>query len=117
MICDFYNANPSSMSAALNNLSVITANYKIAILGDMFELGPESAKQHELIAKQVSESGIDEVILIGKDFYAFENEIKATFFQTPAEAAKYLNEKQIKDSLVLLKGSRGMKLENLLQFL
>ena len=117
VICDFYNANPSSMSAALNNLSVITANYKIAILGDMFELGPESAKQHELIAKQVSESGIDEVILIGKDFYAFENEIKATFFQTPAEAAKYLNEKQIKDSLVLLKGSRGMKLENLLQFL
>lgn len=117
VICDFYNANPSSMSAALNNLSVITADQKIAILGDMFELGQESAKQHELIAKQASESGIDEVILIGKDFYTFKNEITATFFQTPAEAIAYLQEKQIKDSLVLLKGSRGMKLESLLQFL
>lgn len=117
VICDFYNANPSSMSAALDNLSAITADQKIAILGDMFELGPESAKQHELIALQAAKSGTHEIIFIGQDFYAFKKEIKGTFFQTPAEAATYLQEKQIKNSLVLLKGSRGMRLESLLQLL
>lgn len=117
VICDFYNANPSSMSAALNNISVLTASKKTAILGDMFELGPEAATQHELIAKQATESRLDEVILIGKYFYAFKDLIKATFFETPAEAANYLQRKPIKDHLILLKGSRGMKLESLLQYL
>lgn len=117
VICDFYNANPSSMSAALNNISVLTADQKTAILGDMFELGPESAKQHEIIVKQAFESNLNEVIFIGKDFYAYQDETKGKFFKTPDEAATYLQEKPIKNNLVLLKGSRGMKLENLLKYL
>jgi UDP-N-acetylmuramoyl-tripeptide--D-alanyl-D-alanine ligase len=117
VICDFYNANPSSMTAALKNIAVLSANKKTAILGDMFELGPESVGQHELIAKQASESGLDQIIFIGKDFYAFKDNIKGTFFETPAEAAIYLRENPVQDHLVLLKGSRGMKLESLLQYL
>ncbi|WP_443945161.1 UDP-N-acetylmuramoyl-tripeptide--D-alanyl-D-alanine ligase [Pedobacter sp. AW1-32] len=117
VICDFYNANPSSMAAALNNISTLSANRKTAILGDMFELGPESAPQHQLIAKQAQESGLDEVILIGQYFYALKDQIDAVYFATPAEAADYLQKKQIEDHLILLKGSRGMKLENLLQYL
>lgn len=117
VICDFYNANPSSMAAALKNISVLTADKKTAILGDMFELGPESPGQHELIAKQASLSGLDEVIFIGKDFYHYKNDIKGTFFLTPAEAATYLQENPVQNHLVLLKGSRGMKLEGLLQYL
>lgn len=117
VICDFYNANPSSMTAALNNINVLSADKKTAILGDMFELGPESAGQHEIIAKQAAESGLDQIIFIGKDFYAFRDAIKGVFFETPDEAATYLQENPVEDHLVLLKGSRGMKLESLLKYL
>jgi len=117
VICDFYNANPSSMTAALNNISVLTANKKVAILGDMFELGPESEAQHKLIANQASTSNLDEIIFIGKYFYAFKNQFTGLFFETPAEAAAYLAEQKITGAMVLLKGSRGMKLESLLQYL
>ncbi|MGQ7853417.1 UDP-N-acetylmuramoyl-tripeptide--D-alanyl-D-alanine ligase [Pedobacter sp. WC2501] len=117
VICDFYNANPSSMTAALNNITVLSADKKTAILGDMFELGPESAGQHEIIAKQAAESGLDQIIFIGKDFYAFRDAIKGVFFETPDEAATYLQENPVEDHLVLLKGSRGMQLESLLKYL
>ncbi|QPH38140.1 UDP-N-acetylmuramoyl-tripeptide--D-alanyl-D-alanine ligase [Pedobacter endophyticus] len=117
VICDFYNANPSSMEAALNNLSALSSPQKVAILGDMFELGPESAKQHELIAQQATQSGLNEVILIGKHFYGFKDVLDATFFETPGEAANYLQQNVMNNNLILLKGSRGMKLENLLQYL
>jgi UDP-N-acetylmuramoyl-tripeptide--D-alanyl-D-alanine ligase len=117
VICDFYNANPSSMAAALKNLSAISADKKTAILGDMFELGPESHDQHELIVKQANEMGLDQIIFIGKDFYTFKENFKGIFFETPAEAARYLQENLVQDHLVLLKGSRGMKLESLLQYL
>lgn len=117
VICDFYNANPSSMSAALANIAAITADKKTAILGDMFELGPESAAQHALIAKQASASGLDEIIFIGKCFFELKDQIEGEFFETPLEAADYLAQKGISNNLVLLKGSRGMKLESLLQYL
>jgi len=117
VICDFYNANPSSMNAALNNISKLSANKRIAILGDMFELGPESESQHQHIVEQAFTSDLDEVIFIGKYFYAFKNAEKGIFFETPAEAADYLIANKITDALVLLKGSRGMKLESLLQYL
>ncbi|MFD2584981.1 UDP-N-acetylmuramoyl-tripeptide--D-alanyl-D-alanine ligase [Pedobacter vanadiisoli] len=117
VICDFYNANPSSMAAALKNIAVLSADKKTAILGDMFELGPESRNQHELIVKQANESHLDQLIFIGKDFYAFKDDFDGIFFETPAEAASYLQENQVHDHLVLLKGSRGMKLESLLQYL
>ena len=117
VICDFYNANPSSMSAALNNISVLTANNKVAILGDMFELGPESETQHELIAAQAMKSGLDKIIFIGKYFFALNHDYDAVFCETPEQAATYLLENKITNSLVLLKGSRGMKLESLLNYL
>ncbi|WP_205940992.1 UDP-N-acetylmuramoyl-tripeptide--D-alanyl-D-alanine ligase [Pedobacter yonginense] len=117
VICDFYNANPSSMSAALKNISVLTAEHKTAILGDMFELGPESATQHELIAKQANESGLNTLVFIGKHFYAFKDKFDGLFFETPAEAATHLQQNSVQDNLVLLKGSRGMKLESLLEYL
>lgn len=117
VICDFYNANPSSMNAALNNIAVLTADKKVAILGDMFELGPESETQHKLIAEQAAISGLNKIIFIGKYFYAFKNDYDAVFFETPLEAAKYLQHNTVTDALVLLKGSRGMKLESLLDYL
>ena len=117
VICDFYNANPSSMQAALNNLQVLKAEKKTAILGDMFELGPESPEQHGRIAKQATEVDADQVILIGKHFFALKDKSKALFFETPEEAISFIQSKPIQDHLVLLKGSRGMKLERLLEYL
>lgn len=117
LICDFYNANPSSMAAALTNIAGLTATHKAAILGDMFELGKETPEQHELIVKMAEKVGLTALIFIGKHFYAFKDQYEGLFFNTPAEAAAYLTENPLKDSLILLKGSRGMALEQLMPLL
>lgn len=117
VICDFYNANPSSMTAAINNLNSLSATKRIAILGDMFELGDESAEQHLHIIELVAKTDIDEVIFVGNHFYKAKEGSSAHFFATPPEAADFIKTHQWKDALVLLKGSRGMALEQLLPLL
>jgi len=117
VICDFYNANPSSMTAALNNISLLSASQKTVIIGDMFELGDESAEQHNLIAQQAEQLNVQTLIFIGKYFYALKDKYKGNFFSTPSEAHEFLKENPIKDNMVLLKGSRGMALEQLLPLL
>jgi UDP-N-acetylmuramoyl-tripeptide--D-alanyl-D-alanine ligase len=117
VICDFYNANPSSMAAALNNLQTLTAENKTAIIGDMFELGDESDLQHKNIIELALDHQIDSVIFIGEHFYAYKEKYAGIFFSEPAAAATYLKENPIKSQLVLLKGSRGMALEQLLPLL
>jgi UDP-N-acetylmuramoyl-tripeptide--D-alanyl-D-alanine ligase len=117
VICDFYNANPSSMSAALTNLNTLSATQKVAILGDMFELGAESEFQHDHIAELASHLMLDTLIFIGKHFYPFQEKYKGQFFHSPKEAEEYLKQNPVKESLVLLKGSRGMALEQLLPLL
>lgn len=117
VICDFYNANPSSMTEALKNLNALSAKTKVAIIGDMFELGAESKRQHQKIINQLKYLDFDDLILIGKYFYAFKDDSVGKFFETPVEAKNYLTKNTIKNSLVLLKGSRGMALEQLLPLL
>ena len=117
VICDFYNANPSSMSAALKNLSTLSFGHKTVIIGDMFELGNESGKQHEIIAQEAAALEIDQLILIGDYFYALRDKYQGRFFNTPDEAAHYLQDNPPQHSLILLKGSRGMALEKLLPLL
>jgi UDP-N-acetylmuramoyl-tripeptide--D-alanyl-D-alanine ligase len=117
VICDFYNANPSSMEAALKNLSALTATKKVAIIADMFELGEESLEQHQKIASMATNMGFDETILIGKDFYAIQDGLNGFYFEDTKSAIIYLETHLVKDSLVLLKGSRGMALEQILPLL
>lgn len=117
VICDFYNANPSSMGAALTNLKALSGNHKTVIIGDMFELGSEAVEQHLQIAELSNRFNFDEQIFIGENFFAIKDKLKGRFFKTREEAAIYLTENPIKDSLVLLKGSRGMALEQLLPLL
>jgi UDP-N-acetylmuramoyl-tripeptide--D-alanyl-D-alanine ligase len=117
IICDFYNANPSSMAAALSNLDTLSANHKVAILGDMFELGEESSFQHKYIIDLATQFNLNALIFIGKHFYALKKDMSGQFFITPKEAEDYLKSNPIIDSLVLLKGSRGMALEQLLPLL
>ncbi|MEQ7798352.1 UDP-N-acetylmuramoyl-tripeptide--D-alanyl-D-alanine ligase [Pedobacter sp. ASV1-7] len=117
VICDFYNANPSSMAAALNNIESLSSNHKTVIIGDMFELGKESFAQHKLIIQQAEMLHIDTLIFIGKHFQESKQEHKGHFFTTPAEAQEFISKHPINNSLVLLKGSRGMALEQLLPLL
>lgn len=116
VICDYYNANPSSMMVAIENLLKLESEKKVLILGDMFELGEESRAEHQLILDKVLSQNFDLAFFIGKDFLGLKNS-KAQFFETTEEAAKVLSEKPIKNALVLLKGSRSMKLEGLMDLL
>jgi UDP-N-acetylmuramoyl-tripeptide--D-alanyl-D-alanine ligase len=125
LICDYYNANPSSMLVAIDNVGKIKADRKVLILGDMFELGDESAAEHETIIKKALDTPIDERIFVGKAFYdagmeAFasesgeEDSIAGTkFYLTAEEAVEGIKAHPISHSTILIKGSRGMALERL----
>jgi len=117
VICDFYNANPSSMSVALTNLKDLSSNHKAVIIGDMFELGNEAAEQHQHIVALCNGLNFEVQLFIGENFFAHKEQHEGKFFKTRDEAGIYLAENPIKDSLVLLKGSRGMALEQLLSLL
>ncbi len=116
LICDYYNANPSSMVAALDNFSALKAEKKIIILGDMFELGDESLAEHQAIVDKAITTDANERIFAGENFYKC-NLANAVFFKTIDEVANYLGTNLIKDASILIKGSRGMRLESLLKFL
>ena len=117
LICDYYNANPSSMMVALENFGAMDADKKVLILGGMFELGEESEREHlEVLKKAEAIAGTDR-IYIGNDFFHIRTGFSGKFFKTTAEAAEYLNLNPITSSAVLIKGSRGIKLEQLLNYL
>jgi UDP-N-acetylmuramoyl-tripeptide--D-alanyl-D-alanine ligase len=115
IILDAYNANPSSMEAALNNLFSIPHSNKIAILGDMFELGEEAPSEHKKIADFADNPTLSQVILIGKNFEQSALDKKWVHFNTANEAKQYFDTLPFSNSLLLIKGSRGMKLESLLE--
>jgi len=118
IILDAYNANPTSMEAALKNISGLTDKNKIAILGDMFELGDDALKEHQNIAELVLNLNIDTVYLIGENFYKTtvqDNKIKR--YKTFGDFKEYFSELQTLESTLLIKGSRGMVLERVLELL
>ena len=115
IILDAYNANPTSMEAALKNFKQIkTENNKIVILGDMFELGNTSELEHQNIANYVNELLFDKVILVGNNFCKVN--FKGVKFKDFDELKKYIKKNNIERSTILIKGSRGMALERLLEF-
>lgn len=118
IILDAYNANPSSMSAAIANFIQLEKPNKIAILGDMFELGEESLAEHKKIIQLLENETEITSYFIGKDFFA--NKIKNThalFFEDYCSFSKYLIEKRPTNNLILIKGSRGMALEKTLEII
>lgn len=118
LIMDAYNANPSSMFAAINNFHLLSTENKYLILGDMFELGNESVAEHKAIVKLVSELKFENVIFIGNDFFGAKELYKQFhFFKTTANAMDFIQDNKIINHTVLVKGSRGMKLESLMPLL
>ncbi len=116
LICDYYNANPSSMVAALDNFSAFDAENKILILGDMFELGEESLAEHKQIVEKARSIHSHGQIFIGEGFFANKTD-GSNFFRTTTEAVEYIKTHPIQHATILIKGSRGMKLEQLLEVL
>lgn len=116
IIADYYNANPSSMQAALDNLKSMQAKNKVIILGDMFELGGSSSEEHQQIIEKAKLLHANRVVLVGKNFKGKATS-GAEFYETIEEAKTALIESPITNSTVLMKGSRGIALENLIEIL
>jgi len=113
LILDAYNANPVSMSVAVENFSHIEASNKIAILGDMLELGEFSTKEHQDIVHQLVEQNIPSAFLVGKEFSKTQIPNNFKHFADASSVIAYLGSSPITDHLILIKGSRGIRLETL----
>ena len=115
LIKDAYNANPSSMTSALNSLIHNVKSAKVVILGDMLELGDFSPKEHQKVLDLICSYPDMEAILIGPRFGEFRDAYKARFYNSVQEAYPDINWHDWQGKTVLLKGSRGIALEKLLE--
>lgn len=114
LIIDAYNANPTSMEAALQNFSNINVPEKTLMLGDMLELGEESGKEHAEVINKALETGASQIFLVGEEFgKVLGNSGKIMHFDTSSALAEWLEEHPIKDNTILIKGSRGIKMEKI----
>ncbi len=114
IILDAYNANPTSMQAALDNFKKNSGTRKIAILGDMFELGENTKNEHQYIADLAENSDLDTLILIGENFFKVRSK-KAIKFKEYSLFANTFNKNNYKNAILLIKGSRGMALERIVE--
>ncbi|MEN8798358.1 MAG: UDP-N-acetylmuramoyl-tripeptide--D-alanyl-D-alanine ligase [Flavobacteriaceae bacterium] len=115
IVLDAYNANPTSMRAALENFSQMNSMAKTVFLGDMFELGVESAKEHQATARLVEDINFDNAFLIGENFYKTDTTLKK--YRSFEDLSEYLKKHPLGPSQILIKGSRGMALERILEIL
>lgn len=116
IILDAYNANPSSMQAAISNFAKYNDKRGVLILGDMFELGKHSIEEHAQLVEFVSQYNFDKVFLIGKNFYSLRQKAFPTF-ETTEKFIAFIENNPIKNYHILIKGSRGMTLEKLVEYL
>ena len=118
IILDAYNANPTSMEAAIDNLSRMSAGRKVAILGDMYELEAESVKEHTYIGTILKEKGISEAYLCGPQMASARQTFPdGKYFHSKNLLMEELKSNPIKNATILVKASRGMALEQLMDYL
>ena len=122
IIDDSYNASPDSMKAALDVLASIKGTRKIAILGDMFELGKDEEKYHRQIGKYAFQKGINVVLSVGKNaehisLAAKESGIQAFHFDNKDMLKSVLPQWIRKGDAILIKGSRGMAMDEIVKHL
>lgn len=121
LILDAYNANPSSMSAALDSFSKMEAERKIALLGDMRELGDNSVQEHEKVVRRIAESDF-KAYLVGDEFGKALASAGGCpnilgHYASSEELAAFLKENVISDACILVKGSRGIQMEKVISCL
>ncbi|KAA2215814.1 UDP-N-acetylmuramoyl-tripeptide--D-alanyl-D-alanine ligase [Maribacter flavus] len=115
IVLDAYNANPSSMSAAIENFAKMAGNTKVLFLGDMFELGESAHEEHQKIADLTKELGFENIFLIGENFYKVTSEFKK--MKSFDQLKQHLQTDKIQNALLFIKGSRGMAMERILDLL
>lgn len=114
IILDAYNANPSSMQAALDNFTKGDVSDKVVILGDMFELGESSISEHQKLVDNIEQFSFHHIFLIGTRFYATQRKT-AISFNTFEDFKNHFKKSDFQNQTVLIKGSRGMALERVLE--
>lgn len=114
IVLDAYNANPSSMQEALANFDKMQGKRKIVILGDMLELGEYSRVEHRKIVEQARSMELHDIILVGKEFSKLDHE-GVYIFENVQQLKAWWKGENIKNTLILIKGSRGIGLERLLE--
>ena len=115
IILDAYNANPSSMKVALDTFKSIDTKSKTVILGDMFELGTTSLEEHKSVMDLVQKLNFNNAYFVGDSFYQTKTE--NNLFKTFEELFIFLKKNPLKNQSILIKGSRGMGLERLVDIL
>ena len=113
IILDAYNANPSSMKVAVENFAAMNGSNKVLMLGGMMELGNESIEEHKSLVELINKFTWRKVILVGKDF----KDLPADFihFDDVAAARNWYREQDFKNTQILIKGSRSMQMEKVLE--
>ncbi len=114
LILDYYNANPNSMQAAINNFYDTDAPAKMLILGDMLELGAESMTEHQAIIALLNKKQLNDYLLVGPIFSSLQKEKS---FATAKQAFEFLQANPVKNKTILIKGSRGIALEEVVKTL
>ncbi len=114
VVMDAYNANPSSMEAAISNFSKLPDTNKMLILGDMLELGDESILEHRKILELAQSSGPKEIFLVGKNFSEISRNSSSLNFLSVDDLIGFIQKNPLRGKTILIKGSRGIKLEKLL---
>jgi UDP-N-acetylmuramoyl-tripeptide--D-alanyl-D-alanine ligase len=121
LIVDAYNANPTSMEAALKNFANVESDNKVAMLGDMLELGSESVAEHVRIAEMAISLGLKRVCFVGAEFAkaleSISTDDSVVAFATSAELTEWLKETGLSDAVILIKGSRGTRMEKTMEAL
>lgn len=114
IILDAYNANPTSMLAALKNFKQMYSEDKYLFLGDMFELGKEAVQEHQNIADFVEQNFESNIFLVGENFFKTKTKQSTNKYSSFEALKTELENLKIKDATLLIKGSRGMALERIL---
>lgn len=115
LFLDAYNANPTSMGVAVNNFADLPMKNKLVILGDMLELGEDSEKEHQQLIDLLKERALENVYLVGDIFSKVNNENQYKTFLKADEVAYILEKEEVKNHYILIKGSRGIQLEKLVE--
>lgn len=115
ILLDAYNANPSSMEATLRTFAEHEAAHKVVILGDMFELGDEAAQEHQRIAQLALDLDFQQVIFAGHNFAAPAKTLGCPHFLDVNALKPWFQAQQWENTAFLIKGSRGMVLETILE--
>ena len=117
VLADDYNANPSSMDAAINNFANIDLPNKTLMLGDMLELGDASGREHGVVVGLISKFGFDNVYLVGKNFGNVPDAHIYKCFDTVDDLIQHLASKNLTGASILVKGSHGVHMEKVMPYL